>query len=51
MSKNKSNEFYHLVENKLSLIIDLYDSSKYEGNKHYYNHQNKLTVENKLSPL
>ncbi len=43
--------YYNFLESKISLIIDLYDSSKYEGNKHYYNHQNKLTEENKLSPL
>jgi hypothetical protein len=42
--------YYNFLEDKISLIIDLYDSSKYEGNKHYYNHQNKLTTENKLSP-
>lgn len=42
--------YYNFLESKISLIIDLYDSSKYEGNKHYYNHQNKLTDNNRLSP-
>jgi hypothetical protein len=43
--------YFNFIENKISLVIDLYDSSKYEGYKHYYNHQNRLMPENKLSPL
>lgn len=42
--------YYNFVEEKISLIIDLYDSEKYEGSKNYYNHSNKLTTKNKLSP-
>ncbi|GBD88853.1 hypothetical protein BMS3Abin03_02795 [bacterium BMS3Abin03] len=42
--------YYNFIEEKISLIIDLYDSEKYKGNKNYYNHKNKLTSKNKLSP-
>ena len=42
--------YYNFIEDKISLVIDLYDSSKYENNQNYYNHRNKLTAENKLSP-
>jgi len=42
--------YYDFIEEKISLIIDIYDTSKYQGNKHYYKRKNKLTSENKLSP-
>jgi len=42
--------YYNFIEEKISLIIDLYDSEKYKESKNYYNHRNKLTVKNKLSP-
>lgn len=42
--------YYDFIEEKISLVIDLYDTEKYEGSRHYYNHSNKLTAENKLSP-
>lgn len=41
--------FYDYVFDKISLVVDLYDSSKYSGNKNYYNKYNRLTVENKIS--
>ena len=43
--------YYNFMEEKISWISDVYDSSKYKGYGNYYNHQNKLTAENKLSPL
>lgn len=43
--------YYNFIEEKISMIIDLYDSANYKGHGNYYNHLNKLTVKNKLSPL
>ncbi len=42
--------YYNYIREKISLVIDLYDSSKYEGNKHYYRGENILTPKNKISP-
>ncbi len=42
--------YYNYIREKISLVIDLYDSSKYEGNKHYYKGKNILTSQNKISP-
>lgn len=42
--------YYNFIEEKISLVIDLYDSEKYLYNKNYYSHRNKLTAKNKLSP-
>lgn len=41
--------YYNYIEEKVPLIIDIYDASKYEGNKHYYKGKHKLTVETKIS--
>lgn len=42
--------YYDFMEDKISLVVDLYDTTKYPGNKHYYRRNNKLTSLNKLSP-
>lgn len=42
--------FYDYVRDKFSLVIDLYDSDKYAGNKNYYKRGNPMTGANKLSP-
>ena len=42
--------YYNYIEDKISLVCDLYDLEKYEGNKNYYRRDNKLTPINKLSP-
>lgn len=43
--------FYHLVQQKISLVIDLYDSDKYTNWENYYdNKKNPLTALNKISP-
>lgn len=42
--------YYNFMKDKISLIIDIYDTSKYAGNKNYYNEKNLLTAQNKLSP-
>jgi len=42
--------YYDYLMNKISLVIDLYDSTKYEGSANYYTKKNPLTSENKISP-
>lgn len=42
--------YYNYIKEKISLVIDLFDSSKYEGNKHYYKGKNILTSQNKINP-
>lgn len=42
--------YYNFIEDKISVVCDLYDQSKYEGNLNYYRRDNKLTPLNKLSP-
>jgi hypothetical protein len=42
--------YYNYLMNKISLVIDLYDSTKYEGSANYYTKKNPLTSENKISP-
>ncbi len=42
--------YYNFIEEKISVVVDLYDSEKYVGNKNYYTRRNKLTAANKLSP-
>ena len=42
--------YYNYIESKISVIIDIYDKTKYDGNKHYYKGNNKLTEQNKISP-
>lgn len=37
--------YYDFISNKISLVVDLYDSDKYKGGKNYYNGKNKLTKE------
>ncbi len=42
--------YYDFVEDKISLVVDLYDSEHYEESKNYYRKGNPLTTLNKLSP-
>ncbi len=42
--------YYNFLQDKISLVVDLYDAQNYAGNKNYYNARNALTVKNKLSP-
>lgn len=43
--------YYDYLREKIRLVIDLYDSEKYEGNRNYYDHQrNPLTAKNKIGP-
>ncbi|HLF86023.1 MAG TPA: hypothetical protein VI584_02985 [Nitrospiria bacterium] len=41
---------YEYVMDKVSLVIDLYDMTKYEGGRNYYTRERPLTAQNKLSP-
>ncbi len=42
--------FYDYIINKISLVVDLYDSLSYQDNKNYYTLSNPLTEKNKVSP-
>ncbi len=42
--------FYDFMQDKFSLIVDLYDRENYEKGKNYYNARNPLTQKNKVSP-
>ncbi|MBP7280333.1 MAG: DUF3800 domain-containing protein [Leptospiraceae bacterium] len=43
--------YYDYLIDKISLVIDLYDSKKYKGNGNYYTKENPLGADNKISPL
>lgn len=42
--------YYDYLSDKISLVVDLYDSKKYGGNWNYYTRENPLGSENKISP-
>lgn len=42
--------FYNYLKEKISLVIDVYDTNKYDNWKNYYGPRNPLTAENKISP-
>lgn len=42
--------YYNLVQSKISLVVDLYDTTKYKNWGNYYDKKNPLTAENKISP-
>lgn len=42
--------FYDFLKDKISLVMDIYDTSKYEKWANYYSPKNPLTIENKISP-
>jgi hypothetical protein len=42
--------YYNFVSDKISLVVDLYDSSRYEDGGNYYTIRNPLTPLNKISP-
>ena len=41
---------YDYLQEKIRLVVDLYDSEKYAGNRNYYNAKNPLTAQNKIGP-
>lgn len=42
--------FYDFLKEKISTVIDLYDTENYKGFKNYYGPKNPLTAKNKKSP-
>ena len=42
--------FYDYLREKIRLVVDLYDSEKYAGNRNYYDQRNPLTAQNKIDP-
>jgi len=42
--------YYDFVKEKVSLVVDIYDSAKYKDFKNYYSPKHPLTAENKISP-
>jgi hypothetical protein len=41
---------YQFVKEKISLVVDLYDTEKYGSSGNYYRRGRELTAENKISP-
>jgi len=41
---------YEFIQEKISLVLDVYDLEKFVGSRNYYRKGNPLTAENKLSP-
>ena len=42
--------YYNYMMEKISLVVDLYDTKAYANSKNYYTKYNKLTSKNKVSP-
>jgi hypothetical protein len=42
--------YYNFIADRVSLVIDLYDSSHYANNENYYTNRRPLTALNKISP-
>lgn len=42
--------YYDYLRERIRLVVDLYDSEKYAGNKNYYDQRNPLTAQNKIGP-
>lgn len=42
--------YYNYLIDKIRVVVDLYDRSKYEGSRNYYTKRNPLTAQNKLGP-
>jgi hypothetical protein len=41
---------YNYLQNRIRLVVDLYDSDRYSGYKNHYDKKNPLTAINKISP-
>lgn len=39
---------YDFIQEKISLVVDIYDFTKYKGSKNYYTKENPLTKDNKI---
>ncbi len=38
--------YYDFINDKISLVVDIYDTDNYSGNRNYYNKNNKLSNSN-----
>ncbi len=43
--------FYEYMQDKISLVVDVYDSNNYAGNNNYYKKKNLLTAANKIESV
>jgi hypothetical protein len=41
---------YQFIKEKVSLVVDLYDTEKYSTSENYYRRGRELTAQNKISP-
>jgi hypothetical protein len=42
--------YYDFLGDRIRLVVDLYDTTKYKGSLNYYRGKRRLTAENKISP-
>jgi len=42
--------YYDYLIDKIRVVVDLYDHTRYEGSKNYYTKRNPLTAQNRMSP-
>jgi len=42
--------YYDYIRDRISVVVDIYDHSKYHRNRHYYTPKNPLTAANKIGP-
>ena len=42
--------YYNFISDKISLVVDIYDSEHYDRSGNYYTEKHPLTPINKLSP-
>ncbi|MGB6221467.1 hypothetical protein [Haloferula sp.] len=42
--------YYDYLQDRIRLVVDLYDASRYQGSRNYYDRRNPLTTKNKIDP-
>lgn len=42
--------YYDFLDDRIRLVVDLYDSAGYEGRRNYYRGPHRLTAANRMSP-
>lgn len=50
MFEKGETRYYNYLQDKIRLVVDLYDTQKYVNWGNYYNRKNPLTPENKIVP-
>ena len=43
--------YYNYLQEKISLVVDLYDFKNYKDRRNYFSKKNPLSAENRISPL